>query len=336
MPRKITDEEFISAWNRLRTPQSVAKVTGLTLRSVAGRRMRMLARGVELAANANAPQYQHLQAKPNQKFRAVQALNERRFTQMERDMDATLHDGVALVFSDAHYWPGEPSAAHLALLAVCRKLKPKLVVANGDLLDGAGISRHPRIGWEKRPRVVEEVEALCKRTREIEKAAPGAELIRTVGNHDLRFESYVSANAPELEGIHGTSLLDFLPRWRAGFALHVNRNSEGWTVIRHVHVAGGIHSAYNSTLRAGLHYVHGHLHKLQVVPYGDYRGRRYGVDTGTLADPHGAQFGYTQAGPLNWCSGFAVLTWRNGRLLLPELVEVINGEAWFRGEKLTL
>lgn len=331
MPLKVTDEEFIHAWNRLKTPQGVARATGLTLRSVHGRRQRMLERGVSLAASKNAPTYE-TPAEVMRKSRALQALSERRFTEMERDMSTTLEDGVAFVFSDAHYWPGEPSVAHQALLALAKKLKPQLVVANGDVFDGARVSRHSRIGWEKAPTVREEVEVVCLRMREIERAAPGAELIRTVGNHDLRFESYISANAPELEGVHGTSLLDFLPRWRAGWALHINRGGHGWTVVRHTHVAGGVHSAYNSTLRAGLSYIHGHLHKLQVVPYGDYKGRRYGVDTGTLAEPHGPQFGYTQAGPLNWASGFAVLTFREGRLLLPELVEVVNGQAWFRGE----
>jgi hypothetical protein len=189
------------------------------------------------------------------------------------------------------------------------------------------------MGWESRPSVQEEVEAVCLRMREIEKAAGDALLIRTLGNHDSRFENYIAANAPELEGLHGTSLFDYLPRWQGCFALNINQGDEGWTVVRHVHVAGGVHSAYNSTVRAGIHYVHGHLHKLQVTPFGDYRGRRYGVDTGTLADPSGPQFNYTQAAPLSWCSGFAVLTYRAGRLLMPELCEVIDGQAWFRGEK---
>lgn len=330
-PKKVTDDEFVEAWNRLKTPIGVSRATGLTVRSVMGRRQRMLERGVPLVANKNSPTYES--TAPNTiKGRALQKLAERRHTSMERDMDATLEDGVALVFSDAHYWPGEATTAHRALLAVAKRLKPKLVIANGDVFDGARVSRHPRIGWEKGPTVREEVEAVCLRMREIERAAPGAELIRTAGNHDLRFESYISTNAPELEGVHGTSLMDFLPRWRAGFALHINRETAGWTVVRHTHVTGGVHSAYNSTLRAGLSYVHGHLHKLQVTPYGDYRGRRYGVDCGTLAEPRGPQFGYTMSGPVNWCSGFAVLTYRGGRLLQPELVEVVNGAAWFRGE----
>jgi hypothetical protein len=36
---------------------------------------------------------------------------------------------------------------------------------------------------------------------------------------------------------------------------------------------------------------------------------------------------------VNWCSGFAVLTFRNGKLLPPELCEVIDGVAYFRGEE---
>lgn len=61
-------------------------------------------------------------------------------------------------------------------------------------------------------------------------------------------------------------------------------------------------------------------------PYGD------GVDTGTLAEPYGPQFNYTEAGPVNWASGFAVLSFHEGRLLEPELCVVMDGKAWFRGE----
>jgi hypothetical protein len=51
-----------------------------------------------------------------------------------------------------------------------------------------------------------------------------------------------------------------------------------------------------------------------------------------MADVGGPQFTYVEAGPLNWASGFAVLTFRDGRLLPPELVVVDGGTAWFRGE----
>jgi hypothetical protein len=80
--------------------------------------------------------------------------------------------------------------------------------------------------------------------------------------------------------------------------------------------------------------VTGHLHQLKVTPLSDYNGRRYGVDSGTLADPYGPQFeAYTEQNPMNWASGFVVLTFKDGRLLPPELVTVMDdGVVAFRGE----
>jgi hypothetical protein len=51
-----------------------------------------------------------------------------------------------------------------------------------------------------------------------------------------------------------------------------------------------------------------------------------------LSDPTGNQFAYTEDNPVPWCSGFAVLHFRDGLLLPPELVEVIDNVAYFRGE----
>jgi hypothetical protein len=80
--------------------------------------------------------------------------------------------------------------------------------------------------------------------------------------------------------------------------------------------------------------VTGHLHSLKVTPFDDYRGTRYGVDTGTLADPAGPQFNnYLEEGPTDWRSGFAVLTFYKGTLLWPEVVKVFApGLIEFRGK----
>ena len=331
MVKKVSDNQFLASWNLHQSPSKVAMDLGLNVRSVAERRASLEARyGIVLKSRTHKTVRR---GRPDETRQAIEAAAEHRATHLEKAIPIEVQDGTVLVFSDAHYWPGPPTVAHLALLKVCERLKPTAVIANGDVFDGATISRHPRMGWEQRPTVQQEIEVVCLRMREIERAAPRATLLRTLGNHDARLENYIAANAPALEGVHGTSLFDFLPRWRGAFTVQINLETDGWTVVRHTHVAGGVHSAYNSTVRAGTHYVHGHLHKLQVTPFGDYRGRRYGVDTGTLAEPTSDQFNYVQGGPLNWCSGFAVLTYRGGRLLMPELVEVIDGQAWFRGEK---
>ena len=332
MPKVYTDEEFIDAWNRFGSPQKVANALGILRRHVYDRRHRLEARyGIAL------PSKRPMLAKTGPKSEAGQAANKlaiERARKYEREMPIEIRDGVVLVASDAHYWPGVVTTAHQAFCRLVKDLKPVAVVLNGDVLDGARISRHPRIGWEFQPTLKDELHAVQDRCAEIERAAGKAQLIRTQGNHDSRLENYLSANAAELEEMTGSTLIDYLPRWRAGWALHVNPGTDSWTVIRHRPVGGGIHAAYNSTLRSGVHYVHGHLHKLQYTPWSDYRGRRFGVDTGTLAEPSGPQFAYTEAGPLNWASGFVVLTFRDGRLLEPELCAVHRGDAWFRSSKI--
>ncbi len=329
MPLTASDQEFIAAWRRLKKATLVSKALNIGLRSVYSRRRAMEAK-YGMALEAISP-IRGTSAQSLAGHRA-NALAAERAEKYEGEMHDTLADGVVLVASDCHYWPGVVTVAHEAFCRLAKSLKPAMVVLNGDILDGARISRHPRIMWEQQPQLKDEIHAVQDRCAEIERAAGKAKLVRTIGNHDARFENYLSGRASEVEGMPGSTLLDFLPKWRAGWALHLNAKTDGWVCIRHRPVGGGLHAAINSTLKAGVSYVHGHLHQLKVTPWADYRGRRYGVDTGTMADVGGPQFTYVEAGPLNWASGFAVLTFREGRLLPPEIVVVDGGEAWFRGE----
>jgi predicted phosphodiesterase len=246
--------------------------------------------------------------------------------------ELTVSDCSIVVFSDAHYWPDLISTAHMALIEVIQTLpNVEAIVANGDLFDGATTGRHARIGWATTPTTKQELEAVQDRLGEIEAVAPkGAKLIRTWGNHDIRFDSRLSNAAPEYEGIHGLALSDHLPMWKACWSLMVNET----VMIKHRY-HNGIHATYNNILKSGARaIVTGHLHRLCITPWGDYTGRKWGVDTGTLADPNGPQFSYAEDNPKPHCSGFAVLTFDDkGEMLPPELCEVINGRAYFRGRR---
>jgi metallophosphoesterase superfamily enzyme len=229
-------------------------------------------------------------------------------------------NGTVIVFSDAHFWPGIHSTAYRGLLWAIKELKPNAVIANGDIFDGAGISKHPRIGWSKAPTVIEELKACTLAMGEIEEAAKKArhnvKLMWPLGNHDARFETFLAANAPQYEQVKGFSLKDHFPNWEPCWSVWLNET----TVVKH-RFKGGIHATHNNTMWAGTNIITGHLHSLKVTPFSDYKGVRYGIDTGTLAEPYGPQFeDYTEKGPLNWRSGFAVLNFHDGKLLLPELV----------------
>ena len=76
----------------------------------------------------------------------------------------------------------------------------------------------------------------------------------------------------------------------------------------------------------------GHLHRLQATLFTDYKGTRWGIDTGTLAEIDGDHMHYGEDNPMNHCSGFAVLTIVDHELIYPEFCSVHNERAFFRGK----
>jgi len=237
-------------------------------------------------------------------------------------------NGKIVIFSDAHYWPGYVSTAHRALLKIIKLEKPSIIVCNGDAFDGAQISRFGRQMWGKSPTVMDELKAVKERLDEIEKVSKGAKLFWPLGNHDARFETSLSNRAAEFEGVAGFQLKDHFPFWTPCWSVFVNQE----IVIKH-RIRGGIHATRNNTLNSGRTTVTGHLHQLKVTPFSDYNGIRYGIDTGTLADLYGPQFSYCEDNPVDWRSGFVVLSIKDGKLLYPQVAQVrAEGEVEYKGE----
>jgi hypothetical protein len=241
-----------------------------------------------------------------------------------------------MVASDCHYWPDIISTAHRAFVKLTKELKPKIVVINGDAFDGASISRHPAGGtWQSMPSVKQELEACQDRLEEIQKAATGAQLSFLWGNHDLRFNARLQSQVGDtFKGVMGMNLAEHFPLWRFSMSLMIN----GDTMIKHRY-HNGIHAIYNNILKSGANMITGHLHSLKVTPWTDYSGTRYGVDTGTLAPVDADSFTYSEDAPANHRSGFAVLTFHNGKLMPPELCEVLSEEegiVYFRGQVISV
>lgn len=240
----------------------------------------------------------------------------------------TIADGVVIIFSDAHYWPGQITTAHLALVKFIKELKPKIIVNCGDSIDGAIISSYAPKGFENLPTVQGEITANQERLSEVSKAAPKAKRIYCLGNHDQRFESRLASHAPEFARVQGTRLEDHLPDWEFCISLWLNDE----VVIKH-RWKGGSGATRSNALHAGKTMITGHLHSQQATPHTDLNGTRWGVDVGCLAEPFGPQFRYAEDNPRDWRSGFAALTFSKGRLLDPELVRVIEpGVVNFRGK----
>ena len=305
---RMTDEEFMEMFERLGAAR-MAKETEYSERRIHARRRSLEKQyGVKLT--------------PPGKGQSVEV---ERSARREHFME----NGSVLIFSDAHYWPQIIPTIHYAICEVAAEIKPELIIANGDIFDGASMSRHAKINWEETPSPVDEIYACQARLAEIEEAAPKARKVWTLGNHCARFESYVANHAPEMAKVHGVHLRDHFPNWETAWSCWINDE----IVVKH-RWHGGIHAAWNNVLKSGKTIVTGHTHQLNVRPFVDYNGLRYGIECGTTSEPNGPQYlAYTEDNPKNWVSAAIVLTVQDGTLLPPEpILRVDQGVYAWRGE----
>ncbi len=312
MPQKrISDEEIIELFKKHGSPAQVSAILNIDTTGLYRRRKK-----IEKKYNISLPSFNATQ----------ESVLKTIIPENRRILQHEVQDGMVLVASDCHYWPGEVTVAHKAFVTLLKEFKPQTIILNGDVFDGSRISRHEPLMGTNPPTPKQEIEACQDRLDEIRNASKNARCLWTFGNHDVRLHRYIAINAAELSDF--PDLFSYFPGWHTGWRVDINDD----VVVKH-RWHNGVHANYNNALKSGRSIVTGHLHQLKVTPWSDYNGRRYGVDTGTLAEPYGEQFVYTEGNPVNWCSGFAVLTFRNGKLLPPELCEVIDGVAYFRGEE---
>lgn len=331
--KACTEQQFIELFNELGSPQAVANALGINVRSVYIRKNKLAEKGIELKTTNNSGRVvefdkETLQAKVNKRIKEVEH-NVRRGIALEK--------GRVLVFSDAHIIPGYDTTASRALIECIKEFKPEVIVCNGDAFDGQRLSRFPKIGWEKTFTVKEELDACVEYLSEVENASRFKQnLIWTLGNHDARFESMLAnSSAHNYEGIKGFTLKDHFPLWQPCWSFWVNDNTQ----IKHRH-KGGYNAGRANVQASSVHTVTGHTHVLTVHPFTTLNpaftmGTVYGVQTGTLANPYGQQFGYMEDSARDHRSGFALLTYDRGQLLPPELIQVWDekeGEVVFRGK----
>lgn len=249
-------------------------------------------------------------------------------------IDLNLRDGYVLVGSDFHIWPEEASTCLRAFKKFVEDIKPDIVILNGDVMDFPRISRHPQ-NWEKAPDVWEELEAAQDHLGDIvQRCKRGAQKLWTLGNHDARFESVIANAVPQLKKVKGVHLSDHFGVWEKAMSCMINYEFEASrTMIKH-RLAGGQHATFNNVRKAGTHIVTGHLHSQNVRSVSDYRNfDLYGFDTGCIADKNHKAFAYHEDSPTDWRSGFGLLTYRDGRLMPPEIITKWSSDSVvFRGE----
>ena len=231
-------------------------------------------------------------------------------------------DLVIMIGSDAHIWPSNITIMMEAFSVLSKKLKPNVIVLNGDILDGAKVSRHGSILGQNAPKITREIDAA---RLWIDTLHSAKHKIWTMGNHDQRVDNYLANNAPELDDYAGR-ISDRFPEWKFCWATVINQLE-----IRH-RFRSGIHAAWNNGLHSGISTVTGHTHQLQITPIRNRNGTHWGVECGMLGDPTHKAFEYAEGMISRAQSGFVVITFKEGVMLPPEPCELIHGRPVFRGD----
>lgn len=253
-----------------------------------------------------------------------------------------VEDGCVFVVSDQHYFPGIPaSRSHKASVLLAKRLKPYALIANGDAIDGASISRWPSSSFtdmNARPTVAAELGETGARLRDYERMRIKY-LIWNMGNHDARFETRLAEHVPEYAGVSGFTLKEHFPAWLPAWRtdICVAPDAVPSVIVKH-RFKGGMHAGQNNVLWAGTSFVTGHDHMLKAYAVSTAAGLHWGIHAGTVAPVDGRHFThYTEDNPVNWQEGFVILHFRNGKFTGPELVYVApDGRVLFRGEEIKL
>lgn len=198
-----------------------------------------------------------------------------------RPKNYRLDDGsyTILSISDTHSQFLDPFV-WLAFLSAVRNLKPDAVLFNGDILEGAEISRHPQIpGWTES--LQSELDFAREMVRQVrEDAGHRGDLFWTGGNHDVdRLAMYLTQTARALVSLRSLridellGLQDYGVRLLTGGTISSPKGTEdnrpGFLLFGHYRIHHGVRLGQNPAADelkdAGRSGQSGHVHRASLA-----------------------------------------------------------------------
>ena len=244
-----------------------------------------------------------------------------------------------LVFSDAHF-EGHETASYKIMLEVLKDLvksrQLKCVVANGDIMDLSILSTFAKFTLDIRPAertVQQEILDSQKQLNKIQKIINSSKYpvkqIATFGNHEMRLSKFESMWGKQFEDFEGFKMQNLFPDWEWAMSHLVDDT----VMIKH-RMRGGIHTAYQNSMRSGMNIVTGHTHQLNQRTFNTYTTSSMSVQTGHLSEDYHP---YLEDNVANdWNIPISVIMIDPvEKTIHPELVQVNNlfRTAYFRGKK---
>ena len=212
------------------------------------------------------------------------------------------------------------------------------VIFNGDMFDCHALSKYTPNSQRPLRWAEERILALAP-IGILVHAFQSSNLIWHYGNHCVRPEKWISANAPQLQGLFDLETLLGIDQFDFGFP-EDNRSIVGGSVL----VKHGIRVSQNAAQSVtrevvdhGMSVVMGHVHRLgytavtKTVQRVHGEPHWFGVEQGCLANLTPDYLEREQTA--NWQHGAVILTeYKNMQTPIPEMVQIYDRVAFFRGQ----
>lgn len=210
-----------------------------------------------------------------------------------------------------------------------RDRKPDIVFLNGDALDFFSVSF-----WEKDPRkrkLANEIAAGREFFKTLRAAFPRSRIIAKKGNHEERWERYLSVKAPELLGVEDFELEKVLRYEQHGIESIGERRPARFGKLNVIHgheyrfnISNPVNPARGFYMRAKVHVVGSHLHQTSQHSEKNLDGTVVSSwSTGCLCDLH------PDYAPLNnWNHGFAFYEVDKGGAFHVDNLKIIDGRVY--------
>jgi len=239
----------------------------------------------------------------------------------------------ALVIPDCHI-PYEDKKAYGLMLEVAKDARPDEIVILGDYADFYAVNFHGK-NPDKNYLLLDEIDAVTARLRELRQLFPDARIVFLEGNHEYRLARYIAANCRELFGILSVPQLLNLAAYGIDFVPY-GPNQKHYVlgsklIARHEPLGGGVHCAYQSVVKAQHSVIFGHTHRIQEHQIVSIAGENYrGISAGWLGDKDAEVMGYVK-NHHQWALGFCLVTVLPDGLWFNQLIHIIEGKALVDG-----
>lgn len=170
-------------------------------------------------------------------------------------------EGKTAVLCDIHLGVHDKQAI-VAALNYIRREKVDTIILNGDTIDGARISRHPKTA--NQPKFLEELELAKSFLKGLRADFGNARILFKLGNHEDRLHDYLMKQADELAGLVDFKRLLELENLGIELVETTAFMKHPGTYIVHGHemkISGGVNPARSLLLKAFDNTLMGHVHK---------------------------------------------------------------------------